>query len=798
MKKLAALLLSVLLVSFAGAYQLPYTNTYYNNNVFHEELNNSSEAQAQMLCDLGLFKGRGEGDFALDSTMTREEAAAMVVRFLGGEKESETGSFSHPFTDVSPWADPYVGWLYENGFTKGISAEKYGGKNLVTCWQYSTFLSRAVRGSEQGIATEEEVKFYDENGLFCRETAVGLSVRAFMQPYDRVDSMKTCAQYLCEQGVFTARQLRSAAVNVIPSAFGHDQEDYFIRKTAGVTVAKAPMPGAQMVVGSEKSPRDYVCVTVKTAGEMTLYALDFRTLEVRFSAAYGSENARDMTYLGSFGSKDFLLEQLEGGFAGGLYAVNGTELETVVSAEDLWKGENTYFYQITWKNTGDALTLAGTEGLFLVTEQGVSFLPVAEKAELLGVDGKAAALQTVGEAETVIFCVDLERKTVTDEYRIAYDAMGARTVGAEKWYDEDGKAFYGTAGYYVLRSGRLLQVTDMPTAKTVSRRVGAGGETVILCHDVGERRNDYMGRPTGSKLYSVDTYTHALTPFMELKPHWNVRVDELWSMDSAVCFSTRTPVGMDHYDTYTYVILNGKLLPQNYEAGRSEFMTKSQELYTREEMGRLYALGAAQSPGGEILSETDKTVTVRYETQTQTVDVTFAKATGKTLTGKYDHTVYGEPVQYLFGEGGLYKVQKDKTAELTQMPVLQMEFFRSGPSYAMALVSRDEKGNAQIYSAWDWGDGVLDKLTLHYTCLPEHGISNITLPKNTESLQFCAEASHGTYTYLLGGTAEKPNVWPVGYKAKDPSAMTKTWSEYLWEEIDRLHALGISDARPTQ
>lgn len=46
-----------------------------------------TEAQAQMLCDLGLFRGTENG-FELEKPMTRAEAAAMLTRLLGAEQEA--------------------------------------------------------------------------------------------------------------------------------------------------------------------------------------------------------------------------------------------------------------------------------------------------------------------------------------------------------------------------------------------------------------------------------------------------------------------------------------------------------------------------------------------------------------------------------------------------------------------------------------------------------------------------------------------------------------------------------------
>lgn len=50
-----------------------------------------TEAQAQMLCDLGLFRGTENG-FELEKPMTRAEAAAMLTRLLGAKPIGKTAA----------------------------------------------------------------------------------------------------------------------------------------------------------------------------------------------------------------------------------------------------------------------------------------------------------------------------------------------------------------------------------------------------------------------------------------------------------------------------------------------------------------------------------------------------------------------------------------------------------------------------------------------------------------------------------------------------------------------------------
>ena len=104
---------------------------------------------ARELYEMGLFQGTGTNadgtpNFALDRTMTRAEAVTMLVRLLGKEAEAKAGTWTTPFTDVAAWAVPYVGYAYENGLTKGVSATAFGGGDTVTATQYLTFVLRAL------------------------------------------------------------------------------------------------------------------------------------------------------------------------------------------------------------------------------------------------------------------------------------------------------------------------------------------------------------------------------------------------------------------------------------------------------------------------------------------------------------------------------------------------------------------------------------------------------------------------------------------------------------------------------
>lgn len=104
---------------------------------------NAAETKAGALKKLGLFKGVSETDFDLDRAPTRVEAMVMMIRSLGKEAEALQTGGTHPFTDVPEWADKYIGYAYEKGLTKGVSATSFGTGNAGSD-MYLTFMLRAL------------------------------------------------------------------------------------------------------------------------------------------------------------------------------------------------------------------------------------------------------------------------------------------------------------------------------------------------------------------------------------------------------------------------------------------------------------------------------------------------------------------------------------------------------------------------------------------------------------------------------------------------------------------------------
>ncbi len=134
--------------------------------------------QADALNQMHLFLGTGNG-YELDRPPTRAEAAVMLIRLIGKEAEVQSGSFSHPFEDVPVWADRYVGYLYENGLTKGTSSTTFSAQINCTYQMYAVFMLRTLGYTEDNgdFSYPSALSFAQNVGLISRAEDSGAFLR---------------------------------------------------------------------------------------------------------------------------------------------------------------------------------------------------------------------------------------------------------------------------------------------------------------------------------------------------------------------------------------------------------------------------------------------------------------------------------------------------------------------------------------------------------------------------------------------------------------------------------------------
>lgn len=167
---------------------------------------------AETLNRMGLFLGTGSG-YELDRTPLRSEAAVMLVRLLGKEADAKSGAYQHPFQDVPAWADPYVGYLYENGMTKGTSGTTYSPSVPCDLSMYTVFVLRSLGYTEEAgdftyagaVQKGQTLGLLDETDFssFLRDDLVAVSYSALFQP--EKDGSATKLEQLVADGAVSAQ-----------------------------------------------------------------------------------------------------------------------------------------------------------------------------------------------------------------------------------------------------------------------------------------------------------------------------------------------------------------------------------------------------------------------------------------------------------------------------------------------------------------------------------------------------------------------------------------------------------------
>ena len=554
MKKfVSACLMAGLLTCAAGGAQVGTINNNYPVD---------TEAQALMLYDLGLFKGTDKG-FALEKSMTRAEASVMLTRLLGAEKTALAGNWKHPFTDVSQWADKYVGWLYQNGLTKGVSATLYGSQRNVTCDQYCIFLTRAHLDADsyQGTAfvDNDEVRQTDEEG-FIRGDAVSLSARLLSTNYAKNgdESGRSVAKKLIGDGVFTGEQLKNAAWDVLPRDYSKDYQyddkwnliaSPFVCQIAYVTVAQCPIDGVQSVSGTDRYAQSDM-----RQSDLTLYRMDSKTMKLTQVLSLPKESS--VEYLSSVGGTDYLLVFNKETETYSLCSVHGDTVKTELT---LTEAQQQRAARTVYQSARGCIICTDDTTGYKLTETGAEPFNMAAGICQLTEDGMIITQKCTAD-ETVLTAYNWDGQK-TDSYAIsnAYQSDDAevRKHFAPQIFGSDGALFWGTAGLYREENGRLVQVTDSPV---ISVKQDADGAYYAVSCDKSERTeyySDAIGYMAGDMLVRIapDGTQTTLATLDD-----DILIDEVKTVKSgAVRFTIAIPTEGHRSGHYTCLLKDGRI-----------------------------------------------------------------------------------------------------------------------------------------------------------------------------------------------------------------------------------------------
>ncbi len=187
-RRLVLLLLCVLLVSSAvpAALAAPAPDSRHPEAV-----------EDMVFC--GFLQGSPAEGLQLQKSLTRAEAAVLLLRVVGGENEADGSAKQAPFTDVPDWAAPAVSYLWAMGMVNGQTAVLYGSDDTVTAPQFYAMLLRALGYSEKAgdfayadtlafaadirlIPAEELTYLQSAASLFTRDDACFAAYRALRHP----------------------------------------------------------------------------------------------------------------------------------------------------------------------------------------------------------------------------------------------------------------------------------------------------------------------------------------------------------------------------------------------------------------------------------------------------------------------------------------------------------------------------------------------------------------------------------------------------------------------------------------
>lgn len=171
---------------------------------------------ADTLYELGLFKGTDNG-YELEKTFTREEAATVLVRLLGEEKNVALKTYPTLFTDVESdrWSFPYVMYCYENEITRGTGEDTFSPVQEISAEEFVTLVLRLLGYTDAepetaledcvyaNLLNSETARELKPSNNFLRNDMVYIMYRSLMT---KMKDGIILAQFLADKNIITQNQ----------------------------------------------------------------------------------------------------------------------------------------------------------------------------------------------------------------------------------------------------------------------------------------------------------------------------------------------------------------------------------------------------------------------------------------------------------------------------------------------------------------------------------------------------------------------------------------------------------------
>ena len=267
MKKLLAMVLAlVMTLSLAVSANAAFKDV--------KDINETYAESAEVLANLGVFKGYEDGSFNPKGDITRAEVAAIVYRIYTGDvKDVQAKNYEtyNKFADMAGagWAKGYIGYCANAAFIKGYPDGNFKPAGKVTGYEALTMILRAVgydknnefTGADWALNVAQiaqkngildNVKGVDLNAPATREVVAELLFRAINVPmvsYTAAFGYQKVGLSTADNKVFTANKTLGSEVFGLAKVSGEISEVSYIDKTTQFTYTENKTDKTEEVTG---------------------------------------------------------------------------------------------------------------------------------------------------------------------------------------------------------------------------------------------------------------------------------------------------------------------------------------------------------------------------------------------------------------------------------------------------------------------------------------------------------------------------------------------------------------------
>ena len=253
MKKLLAMVLAlVMTMSLAVSANAAFKDV--------KDINETYAESAEVLANLGVFKGYEDGSFNPKGDITRAEVAAIVYRIYTGDvKDVQAKNYEtyNKFADMAGagWAKGYIGYCANAAFIKGYPDGNFKPAGKVTGYEALTMILRAVgydqknefTGADWALHVAEiaerqgildNVKGVDLNAPATREVVAELLFRAINVPmvsYTAAFGYQNVGLSTADNKFFTANKTLGSEVFGLAKVSGEISKVSYLDKTTQFT-----------------------------------------------------------------------------------------------------------------------------------------------------------------------------------------------------------------------------------------------------------------------------------------------------------------------------------------------------------------------------------------------------------------------------------------------------------------------------------------------------------------------------------------------------------------------------------